>query len=162
MKLTFMGTGTSHGIPTIGCRCAVCRSENPKNKRTRCGALLNIDGRNWLIDTPTEFRLQALREKLTHVDAVLYTHGHADHILGLDDLRVFTTEAPLPVYGNREALKTIRTADTQKQRKGESFFLVRRKTPVPKEICRKQKAPPESTEPMKTVPSSAEMPSGSC
>ena len=110
MKLTFMGTGTSHGIPTIGCRCAVCRSENPKNKRTRCGALLNIDGRNWLIDTPTEFRLQALREKLTHVDAVLYTHGHADHILGLDDLRVFTTEAPLPVYGNREALKTIRTA----------------------------------------------------
>ena len=105
-----MGTGTSHGIPTIGCRCAVCRSENPKNKRTRCGALLEIDNRNWLIDTPTELRLQALRENLTHVDAVLYTHGHADHILGLDDLRVFTTEAPLPVYGNREALKTIRTA----------------------------------------------------
>lgn len=110
MKLTFMGTGTSHGIPTIGCRCAVCRSENPKNRRTRCGAMLEIDGRNWLIDTPTEFRLQALRENVTHIDAVLYTHGHADHILGLDDLRVFTAEAPLPVFGNREALKTIRAA----------------------------------------------------
>lgn len=105
-----MGTGTSHGIPTIGCRCAVCRSDNPKNKRGRCGALIRISGRNWLIDTPTEFRLQALRENLTHVDAVLYTHGHADHILGLDDLRVFTTGQPLPVYGNREALKTIRHA----------------------------------------------------
>lgn len=110
MQLTFMGTGTSHGIPTIGCHCAVCRSDNPKNKRGRCGALIRINGRNWLIDTPTEFRLQALRENLTHVDAVLYTHGHADHILGLDDLRVFTTDNPLPVYGNREALKTIRNA----------------------------------------------------
>lgn len=108
MKLTFLGTGTSHGIPTIGCNCPVCRSDNPQNKRTRCGALLQINGRNWLIDTPTEFRLQALRENLTHVDAVLYTHGHADHILGLDDLRVFTAQRPLDIYGNRETLITIR------------------------------------------------------
>lgn len=110
MKLTFMGTGTSHGIPTIGCRCAVCRSDNPKNKRGRCGALLQINGKNWLIDTPTEFRLQALRENLTHVNAVLYTHAHSDHILGLDDLRVFTIDRPLSIYGNRETIRTIHRA----------------------------------------------------
>lgn len=108
MRLTFLGTGTSHGIPVIGCRCSVCRSENPKNKRTRCGALLETGAEKWLIDTPPEFRLQALREKLDRVDAVLYTHAHADHIFGLDDLRVFTARRPLPVYGSRETLKTLR------------------------------------------------------
>lgn len=108
MRLTFLGTGTSHGIPVIGCRCSVCRSENPKNKRARCGALLETGAEKWLIDTPPEFRLQALREKLDRVDAVLYTHAHADHIFGLDDLRVFTARRPLPVYGSRETLKTLR------------------------------------------------------
>lgn len=107
MRLTFLGTGTSHGIPVVGCRCSVCRSENPKNKRTRCGALLEIDGEKWLMDTPTEFRFQALREKLDRVDAVFYTHAHADHILGLDDLRIFTIHRPLPIYGSRQTLKTL-------------------------------------------------------
>lgn len=110
MRFTFLGTGTSHGIPTIGCSCSVCRSSDPKNKRSRCGALLEVNGENWLIDTPTELRLQLLREEVVKVHRVFYTHAHADHILGLDDLRVFTHKQPLPIYGSKETLRTLKSS----------------------------------------------------
>ena len=84
MKITFMGSGTSLGVPTIGCPCRVCVSDNPKNKRTRPSLLVKIGEMNLLIDTATDFRQQAIRENLKRVDAVLYTHAHADHILGLN------------------------------------------------------------------------------
>ncbi|MBL8994119.1 MAG: MBL fold metallo-hydrolase [Spirochaetia bacterium] len=85
--LRFLGTGTSGGIPEILCECAVCRSEDPRDRRLRTSALIEANGRNLLIDTSVDLRQQFLRESITDIDAVLYTHAHADHILGLDDLR---------------------------------------------------------------------------
>jgi phosphoribosyl 1,2-cyclic phosphate phosphodiesterase len=85
--LTFLGTGTSMGVPTLGCKCAVCTSTDPKDQRTRPSIALEYAGHLVLIDTGPDFRQQAMREKIDHVDAVLYTHSHADHVLGLDDLR---------------------------------------------------------------------------
>ncbi|MCI0444192.1 MBL fold metallo-hydrolase [bacterium] len=109
MKITFMGSGTSMGVPTVGCECAVCLSDDPHNKRTRASLLVQSRGRNILIDTATDFRAQAIREGLKRVDAVLYTHSHADHILGLDDLRPFSYRQQLhiPCYGNQEALNGV-------------------------------------------------------
>lgn len=91
--LTFFGSGTSMGVPTLGCACAVCmnaRLPGSRNRRTRPSVLLQYDGRNVLIDTGQDFHAQALRENLDRLDAVLYTHGHADHVLGMDDLRPLT------------------------------------------------------------------------
>ncbi|MGC1501698.1 MAG: MBL fold metallo-hydrolase, partial [Terriglobales bacterium] len=85
--LTVLGSGTSMGVPTIGCNCAVCRSSDPHDRRTRPSILLSYDQHHVLIDTTPDFREQALREKITQLDAVIYTHTHADHILGIDDLR---------------------------------------------------------------------------
>src|SRR5437762_5309231 len=85
--LTVLGSGTSMGVPTIGCGCAVCRSSDPKDRRTRPSVLIEYGGRVVLIDTTPDFREQAIRENITNLDAVLYTHSHADHILGIDDLR---------------------------------------------------------------------------
>ncbi len=98
--LTVLGSGTSMGVPTIGCTCAVCTSPNPHDRRTRPSVLVEFGGRTVLIDTTPDFREQALRERIRSVDAVLYTHGHADHILGLDDLRplTFHREGRLPLY----------------------------------------------------------------
>src|SRR5690606_25758795 len=87
MKLTFLGTGTSAGVPMIGCRCAVCRSEDPRNRRYRTHAHLAIGGLSILIDAAQEFRLQAIKHRIDALDMMLLTHGHADHILGCDDLR---------------------------------------------------------------------------
>src|SRR5262245_23702866 len=84
---TFLGTGTSTGVPTIGCDCAVCRSPDPRNQRYRCAVLIRTPAGNILIDTPPELRLQLLRERVGVVHAVLFTHYHADHLFGLDDLR---------------------------------------------------------------------------
>jgi phosphoribosyl 1,2-cyclic phosphate phosphodiesterase len=100
MKLRFLGTGTSFGVPVIGCGCAVCNSADPRDKRTRHGALLEEDGRRLLIDTPPELRLQLVAAGVRDVDAVFYTHTHADHVHGVDDLRVFSElrGKPLPVY----------------------------------------------------------------
>jgi phosphoribosyl 1,2-cyclic phosphate phosphodiesterase len=103
MRLHFLGTGTSFGIPVIGCGCETCNSLDPRDKRTRHGALLERDGRRLLIDTPPELRLQLLRAGVADVDAVWFTHQHADHTNGLDDLRVFSMRngLPLTVYGSR-------------------------------------------------------------
>ena len=85
--LTVLGSGTSMGVPTIGCNCAVCHSIDPRDRRTRPSVLIEYAGRNVLIDTTPDFREQAIRENIRRLDAVLYTHAHADHILGIDDLR---------------------------------------------------------------------------
>ena len=114
-RLTFLGTGTSMGVPTVGCGCAVCTSADPRDRRLRPSVLIrwNENGsggpreRVAVIDTGPDFREQALRNGLTRMDAVFYTHGHADHILGLDDLRplsftVFREGGPIPLYASRE------------------------------------------------------------
>ena len=89
-SLTFLGTGTSYGVPVIGCRCDTCTSNDPRDKRTRHGALLRFGERRLLVDTPPELRLQLLGENVPSLDAVWFTHAHADHIHGIDDVRVFT------------------------------------------------------------------------
>lgn len=110
MKVVVLGSGTSHGVPVIGCDCAVCRSDHPKNQRTRCSLWLQYGEWSVLIDAATELRLQALREGIRQVHAVLLTHAHADHISGMDDLRIFSqrSKQELPVYGNEETLREIR------------------------------------------------------
>lgn len=112
MMITFLGTGTSAGIPVVGCKCSVCQSEDPRNNRTRASVLISFNGKNLLIDTSTDFRAQALREDVSHLDAILYTHSHADHILGLDDIRPFNfwQKGPVPIYGRGETLSHIRRA----------------------------------------------------
>ena len=107
MKLTFLGTGTSFGVPQLGCGCEVCRSTDPRDKRTRVGAAVETDGGAViLIDTPPELRLQLLATNITRVDAVLFTHLHADHTHGIDDLRAITAkrDTHLPMYGSAETL----------------------------------------------------------
>ncbi|MCC6318714.1 MAG: MBL fold metallo-hydrolase [Gemmatimonadaceae bacterium] len=110
MKLTFLGTGTSFGVPQIGCRCEVCRSPDPRDRRTRCGAVIETDGgTRLLIDTPPELRLQLVAAGVDRVDAVLFTHDHADHIHGVDDIRAFTVrrDSPLPMYGPADTLDRL-------------------------------------------------------
>lgn len=114
MRLTFLGTGTSTGVPTLGCSCRVCRSRDPRDQRTRPSILLEYNGRVVVIDTTPDFRQQALRESLGRLDAVLFTHAHADHILGLDDTRVFyfRQQVPLPIYADPYSLDSIRRVFT--------------------------------------------------
>jgi len=109
MRLTFLGTGTSFGVPQVGCGCAVCRSPDPRDRRSRSGALLESNGSSLLLDTPPELRLQLLAHGVTDLSAVLYTHEHADHTAGIDDLRIFTVRrrAHLPVYGPPETLAQL-------------------------------------------------------
>ena len=104
-----MGTGTSTGVPAISCTCAVCRSDDPRNRRTRTSALLTAGTHRILLDCSIDFRQQALREQLTSLDAVLFTHGHADHVFGLDDIRMFNfiQGRPVPVYGNAGTLADL-------------------------------------------------------
>ena len=112
MRLTFLGTGTSFGVPQIGCDCAVCRSTDPRDKRTRSGAVLEAQGSTILIDTPPELRLQLIAGGFHKIDAVLYTHEHADHINGIDDLRIFSVRRrqALPIYGPAETLDRLRVS----------------------------------------------------
>jgi phosphoribosyl 1,2-cyclic phosphate phosphodiesterase len=109
--LTVLGSGTSMGVPTIGCSCAVCRSSDPRDRRLRPSILVEYEGKSVLIDTTPDFREQAIRESISHIDAVLYTHSHADHILGIDDLRPLSYHRPgkIPLYARREAADYIRT-----------------------------------------------------
>ncbi|KPV52220.1 beta-lactamase [Kouleothrix aurantiaca] len=110
MRLTFLGTGTSMGVPVIGCECAVCTSPDPQNKRLRTSALLEADGRAILFDAGPDLRQQALAAGIRRVDAVLLTHAHADHIFGLDDLRPlnFAQRAAIPLYGTANTLAMVR------------------------------------------------------
>jgi phosphoribosyl 1,2-cyclic phosphate phosphodiesterase len=109
VTLTILGSGTSHGIPMIGCDCAVCQSDNPRDKRTRSSALFSFNAHHLLIDAAPELRLQCLREDVRRVDAVFITHCHQDHIAGLDDLRIFTRGGrTLTVYSAPDALPRLR------------------------------------------------------
>ncbi len=100
MRLTFLGTGTSFGVPVVGCNCRTCTSQDPRDHRTRHGALVDLPAGRLLVDTPPELRLQLLRERVTHVDAVYLTHLHADHLHGLDDVRIFSARGrgAIPTY----------------------------------------------------------------
>ena len=100
MTITILGSGTSHGIPVVGCDCQVCHSKDDKNKRMRSSVLFNTHGTNILIDTATEFRLQAVREGIKSIDAIFYTHSHADHLHGLDDIRPLTYHKAIDVYAS--------------------------------------------------------------
>lgn len=109
--LTVLGSGTSMGVPTIGCDCAVCRSPDPRDRRTRPSVMVSYNGRHVMIDSTPDFREQALREKITQLDAVLYTHTHADHILGIDDLRPLTYHhkpGKLPLYATPRGCEFLR------------------------------------------------------
>ena len=110
MRITFLGTGTSYGIPMPGCDCAVCRSPDPRDRRFRTSMLVEAAGRALLIDTPPDFRSQCLAHDLRHIDAVLMTHPHADHIFGFDDLRPFTNRMPepMPVWASAGTAQTLR------------------------------------------------------
>jgi phosphoribosyl 1,2-cyclic phosphate phosphodiesterase len=110
VKLTFLGTGTSFGVPVIGCHCAVCRSPDPRDKRSRVGAIVESDrGTRLLIDTPPELRGQLIANGIDRVDAVLFTHEHADHTHGLDDIRAMSArrDGPLPMYGSASTLEGL-------------------------------------------------------
>lgn len=109
MKITILGSGTSTGIPMVGCTCPVCTSTDPRDNRTRASLLVEQNGRYILVDTSTDLRIQAVREKIPRVDAVLFTHAHADHIHGIDDLRGFHFHHRqiVPCYGSRQTLADI-------------------------------------------------------
>jgi phosphoribosyl 1,2-cyclic phosphate phosphodiesterase len=110
VRLTFLGTGTSFGIPQIGCGCRVCRSTDPRDHRNRTAVVVQSDGRTILVDTPPELRLAMVRAGIGAVDAVLYTHDHADHTHGIDDLRALSGRhrGTLPVRGPADALERMR------------------------------------------------------
>jgi len=110
IRITVLGSGTSVGVPTIGCHCEVCTSEDPRDNRLRPSALIGYHGRNILIDTTPDFRQQALRARIDHLDAVVFTHAHADHIMGLDDVRPlnFRQKSSIPIYGSPETIEAIR------------------------------------------------------
>jgi len=111
IKVTILGSGTSTGVPAIGCDCEVCTSGDPRDKRTRSSILLTINGSNILVDTSTDLRYQALKNGIKKLSAVFYTHAHADHVHGIDELRSFNflQQESIPCYGDKETLKRIKT-----------------------------------------------------
>ncbi len=112
LRVIVLGSGTSHGVPSVGCGCRVCSSPDPRDRRTRCGVAVRAGGVTLLIDAPPELRLQVVRSHVTRVDALLFTHAHADHIFGLDDVRRFNDVlgADLPIYATAEVLEDLRRA----------------------------------------------------
>jgi phosphoribosyl 1,2-cyclic phosphate phosphodiesterase len=108
LTITFLGTGTSMGVPMIGCDCAVCLSTNPCDKRTRSSIHVGTPECAWVVDTGPDFRTQCLRENVRRIDAAVFTHGHTDHIMGFDDLRPFCFEDDLPVYAAAETMDDLR------------------------------------------------------
>ncbi|MBN67628.1 MAG: MBL fold metallo-hydrolase, partial [Rickettsiales bacterium] len=109
MRVTILGCGASGGVPLIGCDCAVCASDNPKNKRTRVSILIEVNGLRILVDTPPDIRMQALRHNIQSVDAIIYTHAHADHVHGIDDVRSFNfhKNAAIPVFADAQTLAEL-------------------------------------------------------
>ena len=109
-RVTFLGTGTSHGVPMIGCACAVCRSSDPRDRRWRPSIYLELPDVAVLVDTSTDLRSQALRFSVARVDAILFTHGHADHVLGLDEVRRFNElqNASIPCYADARTVAELR------------------------------------------------------
>ena len=110
MQLTMLGVGSSAGTPVVGCKCATCLSNNPRNKRSRCSSLITLNtGENILIDSGPDLRQQALRQNINHINAVLYTHTHADHLHGIDDLRAFCQlqRAQIPLFAKQDAVEHI-------------------------------------------------------
>lgn len=109
MKITILGCGTSTGVPMVGCDCPVCSSDNPRDKRTRASLLISYNNHAVLIDTSTDLREQALRQGIRRIDAVLFTHAHADHVNGIDDLRGFhfIHRDIIPCFASRETLHTL-------------------------------------------------------
>ena len=111
VRVLFLGTGTSHGVPMIGCDCEVCRSTDPRDVRSRPSILIDFaDGFRVLVDTTPDLRAQALRHDIRRVDAIVYTHAHADHVMGLDEVRRYNvlSRAPMPVYGDAPTLRDLR------------------------------------------------------
>jgi len=110
LEITFLGTGTSVGVPVIGCGCEVCRSKDKRNQRTRCSVHIQTRDKKFVIDTPPEFRLQMIREGFCELDFLLFTHDHSDHLMGLDDVRPITRDKsePMACYGPPETIKEIR------------------------------------------------------
>jgi phosphoribosyl 1,2-cyclic phosphate phosphodiesterase len=112
VRVTVLGSGTSHGIPSVGCRCAVCASPDPRDHRTRVSVAVQWNDRTIIVDTPPELRQQVIRSQVRRVDALLFTHSHADHIFGLDDVRRFNEiqGGELPVFAREETLDDLRRA----------------------------------------------------
>jgi phosphoribosyl 1,2-cyclic phosphate phosphodiesterase len=110
VKVTVLGSGTSHGVPAIGCDCAICTSRDPKDKRTRPSIYIETAGAAILVDTSTDLRLQALANDIRRVDAILFTHSHADHVMGLDDVRRYNQmqKGAIPCYGDAATLASLR------------------------------------------------------
>ncbi len=109
-KLLFLGTGTSQGVPVIACPCAVCASDDPYDKRLRCSVLIQIQGKNILIDAGPDFRQQMLRSKVKRLDAILFTHGHKDHTAGLDDVRAYNyvLQRPMDIYAEERVQEVLK------------------------------------------------------
>ena len=109
MKITVLGSGTSVGVPTIGCHCSVCTSTDPRDNRLRHSILVSYDGRNVLVDTTPDFRTQALRAAIQRIDAIVFTHSHADHLMGLDDVRPFNfrQSGEIPIYAAPDTMDAI-------------------------------------------------------
>ena len=110
MRVTVLGSGTSHGVPMIGCACEVCTSDDPRDRRSRPSIVVALDAGTILVDTAPELRLQAIANGLRRVDAVLFTHTHADHVHGIDDLRAFNAlqRGAIPIYGSPASMRDIR------------------------------------------------------
>jgi phosphoribosyl 1,2-cyclic phosphate phosphodiesterase len=111
LKITFLGSGTSQGVPVIACPCEVCQSMDYRDKRLRVSMHIEVEGKSFVIDTGPDFRQQMLRERISRLDAVILTHSHKDHIAGLDDVRAFNylQQRDMPVYGTKQTLAQVQT-----------------------------------------------------